>query len=319
MNSGQDDGNEAYFQTMKQSRKGPAVLKLRLANLRSEAPTVPIFAFEGSDDKIVYYNWIKRIDSSLQYEPFPCSGKENVLELIEMIERDLSGIGVGVFFFIDRDFDDLRGRDSRQTLFMTEAYSVENYLVSETVLEELLKNEFHWHAQPNKRKEIVAMFLELYGQFLEITYDINFRLFISKKLQIEHTRPLPDKINQLADIELRRVRSPKQSAVDLIPLQREPTDKEAEEYLLQFAELKADTRFRGKFCYLFFLKWLQLLAEAQNLKKADLFGGLPRSDKVQFQLISLGSLASKSALPEGLPKFIKEINGTTVTGAAKTT
>lgn len=35
-----------------------------------------VFAFEGVDDKTVYYHWIKSLSPELTYEFFVCKGKE---------------------------------------------------------------------------------------------------------------------------------------------------------------------------------------------------------------------------------------------------
>ncbi|WP_456744867.1 DUF4435 domain-containing protein [Bradyrhizobium sp. USDA 4354] len=48
-----------------------------------------------------------------------------------------------MYFFVDRDFDDFRGFQSDPaTTFCTDQYSIENYLVTREVLEELLKDDF---------------------------------------------------------------------------------------------------------------------------------------------------------------------------------
>jgi hypothetical protein len=115
-----------------------------------------------------------------------------------MIDRDLGGLSEGVYFFIDRDFDDLRGHAPSSDLFMTDAYSVENYLISEGVLEEVLKNEFHCHAEPAFRHDVIQLFKKVHEDFLAVTREINYRLFVARRLKIELTAHLPDKISHLA-------------------------------------------------------------------------------------------------------------------------
>ncbi len=127
----EEHGGQALLDDMRKSRDVAAVLKTRLAQLKSGAPDVPVFAFEGPDDKFVYYAWVGRIDRDVRYEPFICNGKAGVLELRRIVRRDLGDIGKGVYFFVDRDFDDLRGEDPWDDLFMTDRYSVENYLVDD--------------------------------------------------------------------------------------------------------------------------------------------------------------------------------------------
>jgi hypothetical protein len=104
------------------------------------------------------------------YEPFPCGGKRQVLEFREMLRRDLGNLASRVYFFIDRDFDEYRGfQPDPATTFATDQYSIENYLVTRQVLEELLKDEFHCHAEPEVRSACLDVFDERLSQFLAAT------------------------------------------------------------------------------------------------------------------------------------------------------
>ena len=80
----------------------------------------------------------------------------------------------GVFYFIDHDFDGARGQDIDETIFVTDRYSVENYLVSREVLEELLKDEFHLDGLPEVRRRVVALFNTTYDLFVAVTRQLNF-------------------------------------------------------------------------------------------------------------------------------------------------
>jgi hypothetical protein len=114
------------IEKLKGARESVAVLKLRLASLRAKLPKSLVFAFEGDDDKIVYYQWIRRIKPSLDYEPFPCKGKRRVIQLREMLKRDLNKLGEGVYFFVDRDFDleDVPGCNFSERTFITDKWHV---------------------------------------------------------------------------------------------------------------------------------------------------------------------------------------------------
>jgi hypothetical protein len=93
--------------------------------LKNSCPDSLIFVFEGVDDKFVYSAWIRRIKPEMQYEPLPCNSKRNVLRLREVCNADKGDLSVGVFYFIDHDFDGLCGFMAQQNTFMTETYSVE--------------------------------------------------------------------------------------------------------------------------------------------------------------------------------------------------
>lgn len=296
---------DAYLSRMRNARKGPAVLKAKLANLRSTLPNTLIFAFEGNDDKIVYQHWINKIKPGLKYEPFPCDGKKYVLQLKQMVERDLGGIGEGVYFFIDRDFDDLRGEVSSPKLFMTDAYSVENYLVTESVLDDILKNEFHCHAEPDCRVEVLKLFGKVYKEFLDITKETNYRLFLARRLSLELTTGLPDRVTQLCSISLIDVKAGRQSATDHVQVAREVTHDEILELSPDFDGFEPEKRYRGKFSLLFFYRWLEKLAIERNDKASKIFAAVDNVSKANHQSLNLGILASKSNLPIGLSEFIQ--------------
>ncbi|MGF6482087.1 DUF4435 domain-containing protein [Paraburkholderia sp. JPY419] len=301
---------EALLEDMRKSRDVAAVLKTRLAQLKSGAPDVPVFAFEGPDDKFVYYAWVGRIDRDLRYEPFICNGKAGVLELRRMVRRDLDDIGRGVYFFVDRDFDDLRGEDASDDLFMTDRYSVENYLVEEDVLDELLKNEFHCHGGAKEREKALELFATMYAEFLAVTRSVNYRLYVARTLRIELTKRLPERVGPLARVTLDSVTSTDASAQDLVQMEREPSAEEYDSCATTFDELHSKDRYRGKFGLFFFNKWLEHLVKDRNSEEPGYFTTLVGEHKANFSLLTLGTLAGKSKMPVGFVEFLGRVTRT---------
>ena len=295
---------DKYLEDMKAARKGPAVLKLQLLLLRALKADVLIFAFEGGDDKIAYSRWISRLAPNLVYEPFPCSGKKYVLQLRDVVLRDLGGIGYRVYFFVDRDFDDLAGYSSHPSTFMTDRYSVDNYLVSEAILEEVLKNEFHCHGRPDVRQPIVELFQLVYTQFLALIRDINWRLFVARRLKLS-AASTPDKLRDLVTIALEGVTAGPKSAEQLFPFPFEPAAADVSALALTFATLDPATRYRGKYSLEFFERWLDLLANDYIDAGTKFFGGISRVEKVRKGELVLGGFAAKSTPPDGLAEFLQ--------------
>lgn len=296
-----------YVQRLKVAREVGVVLKARLASLRSTDSEGLVFAFEGIDDKAVYYAWIRRIDADLIYEPFPCDGKGQLLKLKDQLDRDRSGLAKGVYFFIDRDFDDLRDSAPSENLFMTEAYSFENYLVDGGVLEEVLKNEMHCHAEIECRVAVGALFERLYRAFLEITRDINFRIYLARKCKIYQNSELPQRINRLAAVTLTGVQAVDDDITALVVLEREPSAEEIAAHEGAFDELLPPLRYRGKFALLFFRKLLEQLAADRNSSESVHFAKLSREGLRARGHLELDALAGKSQLPAGLQAFIAKV------------
>jgi len=296
-----------YLAEMKGSRDKPAVLKAKITTLRASIPTSLIFIFEGIDDKSIYHSWIARISPGLKYEPFPCGGKAHVLTLIEIVSRDVNGLENGIYFFIDRDFDDSRGVKLTTTTFMTDEYSVENYLVNEDVLEEVLKNEFHCHGHPEVRKLIIGLFTKAFDRFLDLCRDLNLRIYIARRVPIELRGHLPEKISQLTSVEIDAIQPSAKSLSELVKLLREPTDAETTELSQDFHKLDPRTRYRGKFSLMFFHRWLVALATDRNAEKPIHFAAIDNAHKANCALITLGGLASKSRMPPSLTEFVQGI------------
>lgn len=294
--------NDTYLEKLRAARSRPAVLKLEFIQLRQLLPATMILVFEGDDDKIVYFQWIMRVRPELEYEPLPCKGKKNVLSLRDSLLRDRSDLSRGVYFFVDRDFDDLMGYDPHPTTFMTDCYSTENYLVDENVLSLLLRDEFHCHARPDIRQRIVERFVRSYSEFMEVTKEVNMKIFLSRRLGL--SVKMPDKLKFLAKVRLGKVEPPNEPSLSL-KLEREPTAEEIAQYQEEFLAMEPRLRYRGKFALMFFEKWLNDLADehAGNIA-GTLFDGLERSSNVRRSEISLGGFASKSSLPRGFREFV---------------
>ena len=96
--------------------------------------------FEGSEDFSFYLPEIRRVFSGRKIVPYNCAGKWNVVEAKSELEGKYD---VNAFFFVDRDFDDLLGRQPirDQTLYITDVYSIEN-TVSDHVAAEILCSDF---------------------------------------------------------------------------------------------------------------------------------------------------------------------------------
>lgn len=297
----------ALIKSMRDAREVPAVMKSRLAALRAVDPDVLVIAFEGIDDKAVYYHWIKQIAPAFVYEPFVCKGKTKVLQLKKMLEQDLGELSNGVLYVIDRDFDDLCGHQSAEELFMTQAYSFENYLVNEVVLEELLKNELHCHAEPTCRANIQQLFRTQYTDFLSATKDLNFRIFVAKKCCIQREKDLPKKLSRVATVSLSTVSPVQDPVFEQVVLAREPTAEEYAALDVEFANLNPADRYRGKFALMFFCHWLCLLARDRNHASSELFKGLDCDGLVARPQFTLDSLAAKAPHPPGLREFVLRV------------
>jgi hypothetical protein len=306
-NLGEPTPEEAFVEHLKTARRSSAVLKAGLIALRSELPDAIVLAFEGDDDKIVYGQWIRRVRPGLRYEPFPCGGKKEARRLKNALNRDLNRLGEKVYFLIDRDYDDLTGFDSSDNLFMTDTYSVENYLVTEEVLEDLLRDEFPFHARPDVRQKIVRTFGEDYSEFLRITTAINKRLYIARKIPIELAKRLPTSLRHLATVQVGGIAAVSTPSEEVVVYEREPTEDEIVELAETFNQLEPKLRYRGKFALKFFREWLTKLADEYVGGERNRFGEPKPEGVIRRAEFVLSNFASKSRIPAELSDFVEAI------------
>jgi hypothetical protein len=97
--------------------------------------------FEGYDDVAFFLPFLRQYaPEGTQVIPYRCEGKARVFEAFQEITKRVRSVR-SVLFFVDKDLDDILGvpwpTDPR--IFTTDVYSVENYLVSRSTLESLLR------------------------------------------------------------------------------------------------------------------------------------------------------------------------------------
>ncbi len=299
-------GIDPDVQALRKSRNSYAVLKLEVSKIRSEYPEVAIISIEGDDDKIIYTQWLNRVRPQLRYIFLPCRGKAPLLSLRSAIQRDATGLSSGLYFFVDRDFDDLRGQTPGPDIFMTDKYSIENYLVCEVVLSSILDVEFHCQANSAVRNSITDIFRKTYGFFLEVTRKANYRLYVARQLKIE-TDSLPHSIGKIAEVNLRTASIGSQEADAIVRYQEAVSEQKLIEFEDDFAALEPCDRYRGKFAMLFFQKWLRDLADENKIEDRGVFKELGNKSSFRVSELTLTRFSTASSLPAGFESFVTGI------------
>lgn len=298
--------NNSYVNRLRAARTSESVIKTRFVTLFGASDGRPIFVFEGDDDKVVYGRWIRRIHATICYEVFVCKGKKAVSVLKRIIDRDLSSIGDGTYFFVDRDFDDLTMFDNDIRVFMTDRYSVENYMVSPDVLDSVLRDEFPLDGQPGLRAAIVEIFRSDYSDFLLVTRPFNERLYLCRKLSIVLDRSLSDKLCDYAEVCVGSVAPGEKPLSYLVSCDLPTAQENYQDILAEFAGFAGEHRYRGKNAQLFFRGWLNSLLEHLGNGSGPFQGANIVGSARQHEL-TLGTFASKSPMPLTLPTFLEGV------------
>lgn len=287
---------------MQKAMDSSAVLKMKFIALRGRMQNVNIFAFEGVDDKFVYYHWIKQLKNDLEYVPFLCGGKGDALKLMNSLERDVNGLRNKVYFCIDRDFD--QEKYEFDGLYVTNFYSFENHLARSEVLTEILKNDFHLHEQPDLIAYIDSIYCKLEEKFFGIVRDLNLVLFVASSLKINRKNKLPDKIGALVDINIYDVNSKFENVFELIDLERNPSLEEMDLNTGAFDKLDPRDRYRGKFNILFFKRFLEIIYQEIKKPNDDFFKNALQDGLVPKLNLTIDTIASRSKAPKCFSTFI---------------
>lgn len=295
---------DPLLRRMREAREAPVVHKTALAKIRATAAHRAVLVCEGVDDKKVYFHWLRQVDPDFGFEFLICNGKAPLLEFRELLRRDLSGLSKGVSFLIDRDFDGLRGHSEGGDLYVSDTYSFENVLVTTSVLENILSLDFHCHGDKSTRDEVLTAFESLYEAFLDATEELNYRLYLARRLGIG-AGSLPQKIKKLANVTLEAVAKSEHRLEELISLEREPTDAETEALRAEFEKLNRRDHYRGKFAFLFFTRWVELLGDDRNSEPSVLFKNADRIEARARGQMSLDSICARSRPPHSFKNFIQ--------------
>jgi hypothetical protein len=115
-----------------------------------KSKTVHVF-LEGNDDFSFYTNYVTNIiinslpeDKHYNYYPHLCGNKKGVYDLYQLVNPRLKNKSRGLFF-VDKDFSEILGEiyPSDENIYVTDYYSIENFLVSEDVLKRVLQEIYH--------------------------------------------------------------------------------------------------------------------------------------------------------------------------------
>jgi hypothetical protein len=116
--------------------------------------------FEGHDDEIFHTQFLRpRLPAGYRLTPYRCDGKSKVYAAFEEITR-LRPSAKLVLFFVDKDVDDLVGAawPTDPRIFVTDVYSVENYLVTRQVFERHISTAIRVVGVTFEREAILSHF-----------------------------------------------------------------------------------------------------------------------------------------------------------------
>jgi len=295
---------DALLEKAREARKSPAALKVKLSQLRSRYHEPPILLVEGVDDIGPYETWVNRVADVSMLRLLSGNGKEQLLGLRTQLARDETGLRSGVFFAVDRDFDELLGQELGPDVFCTDRYSVESYLVDEHVVASLLRDEFRLEEGSAEFDAAKQTYRRTLRDVVAALTTANFRIYCCRRLGVRFLSVTPE-LRKFARIHVGRVEAnigPDVLEKELAVASPLPED-EVESLRSDFERLDPQSRHRGKFLFQFLVAWAEKLADEARNPSGEVFK-TRLNIKFSSTVITHRSLASRSDLPMGFREFV---------------
>jgi hypothetical protein len=292
-----------------------AVSLLRYNKLRSKVIDAEIAVVEGRDDIIFYSAVFSRNNLDVPEIFFQANGKDNVLSLRGLLARSKEpSLGVN-FYFVDADFDGLKGHPPGCDLYVTPTYSIENILVSRDALRKLLNAEFGLGTAEliDDRDHIVNLFdifLQQYSVELKEANRIIHCVRRESLLGNDITNgSIEENCDKFANINHGKFLVEKNATGDvlskLIKVKGEIKYADFQRHSEDFDRLDPQLNWRGKFLLYLFRRFVSILIEDRNSANPRFFSA--GKGKISFDTNNdtfIRTLASICNVPECLVEFI---------------
>lgn len=285
------------------------VLLAKLMAARTCSPDRIFAIFEGNDDIGIWPVWFSRCGLPANFEPFPCNGKDRVLELRKRLASNLSFNPGPMLYFVDRDFDE--NQYNGEDIFVTDRYSIENYFVEENVIEYILNTMFGCAGLIEEKQRIIDIYKKSLDSFLSAISDINFHGFCLRRSRVssgeaQNRVSYPDKISGIVSLSDNLRFEPHPSGPEaILPLSGELTNLQIEAMRSEFEKLSPHKMYRGKFLKMFLTYFLNTLQEDRNSKNRIYFSSSLPEIKIKYNGLNLSAFSTFSDMPNGLELFLK--------------
>lgn len=273
--------------------------------------------YEGEDAK--YYDIrIQNLTIFSDRKTFPCKGKADVLKVHELVISNIKFTSTNIAFFIDKDFDGLRGNKPSDWLYITPCYSIENLYLSDEVVSNILRHEFGVHemGRADEADVIMKLYTSMFDAFIEAITPLNAWLSIQRELESQDTGQHAHKLNlancklnNFVDISLGGVVK-KYEITDLegyFPDSSNVLATEVEKRIVEFKKEDRQNLFRGKYLIEFLRLFLTQIRDDASLKTPKYFNQ-KKTIPLQFSKKNIISELSQYAItPDCLKQFLARL------------
>ena len=297
---------------MRNERDRPAVLAHTVLRIRSESPDAYVFIFEGVEDVGVYEQWLRASALQVKYEPVLAAGKKQILGYMRSLCKSSSQLLMHVYGFVDRDFD-LEVEDL-SNLHDLCAHSFESLICSAPALESLLMDEFKCSAYPSAQKEVISKFEKVFAEAKSAMLDMNFLLFASQRSGSTVIKK-PEKLSHFMTVNLYDIQPKFTDATSVVLVDLKGANLAA--LRAEFDSLDDLMKFRGKYLYMIFKKWVDLLFIERSKGGEGLFKDVPKLSNAGSCPVTHRRLAGAIDPPKSFKDFVAEIGSSVIGDVAR--
>ncbi|MFO0892340.1 MAG: DUF4435 domain-containing protein [Isosphaeraceae bacterium] len=167
------------------NRSGP-VLHQFLLEYKPDGKTIHTF-FEGYDDESFYTNFLdSMLPAGYTLRAHRCGKKSEVYEAFRKIDHRVTRKGRALFF-VDKDLSDYLGETwpVASNIFVTCHYSIENYLVTPTVIRRALRELYQMTDSEESVELVLARFQAILDRFYSLMAPIMLWILAMRHLKVE--------------------------------------------------------------------------------------------------------------------------------------
>ena len=179
----------SFIDTLRAGRSSrAAVLHEFLAQYNPHSKRVYAF-FEGHDDIAFFSPHIEQqLPPGAQLLPYRCEGKGRVMEAFKGVIERIPHVQ-RTLFFVDKDLDDIVGTPwpTDPRIYVTDQYSIENYLVTAPVVARLYRDAIKLTNVSFDEESLIAHFEEALARFHRQTLSVMAWILVARRCGL---RPL---------------------------------------------------------------------------------------------------------------------------------
>lgn len=294
---------------LREQRSRPAAVLHQFLMAYNKGTRDVFLFFEGHDDLSFYSSEIRRRwQGSGLLTCIVCNGKAGVVDAYQRVKPFVDNIR-RTLFFVDKDLDDFLPQKvvrlpRSKSLYVTDYYSIENYLVSEKVLEIIWLELWSLDHQDPRLAEARVQLNECYQSFVK-GISLLMAWILSKKLNSE--TPNINNINLGAHFKsertFSRIRPTQDKLNSCCGTKHAPGEwKQIRRILYEFSATSPDPKIyvRGKFELWFFVKFLRQLIRRLRASPAGFKG--PKIDLNMTNFLQI--IAPRAPVPPSVAEFL---------------